>query len=270
MDADLFAKVVDNLLKQVNELKASKGLLQGGSADLIYRMLEDDWQWQLQDNPEYATQAGQHQYDGKLQDISPGSFETRAAHDRELLVKAEALLAKATANSPDDISTLHLRLFVQDVHDELRAFSLGCHLYPVNSIGYGGVHNNFLEALDWLPATLKGDMDFISRLEAFPKQCSDYKDLLRHGISLGKLASCDMLRKVEEQLEALATQVHAVDCEDCGAGPLFNIADFSSGGANGDMTCVACASMEPQGDCEGPIKQRVAKLLTASPEMTNR
>ena len=25
-----------------------------------------------------------------------------------------------------------------------------CHLYPINSIGYGGVHNNFIEALDWL------------------------------------------------------------------------------------------------------------------------
>ncbi len=45
----------------------------------------------------------------------------------------------------------------QSVADETRGLELGCHLFPVNSIGYGGVHANFLEALDWLddrdPAT---------------------------------------------------------------------------------------------------------------------
>ena len=41
------------------------------------------------------------------------------------------------------------------ISDELEALSLRCHLYPVNSIGYGGVHNNFTEALDWLGETDK-------------------------------------------------------------------------------------------------------------------
>ena len=43
------------------------------------------------------------------------------------------------------------QLFLDNVKAEIRAFELGCHLYPINSIGYGGVHNNFIEALEWLP-----------------------------------------------------------------------------------------------------------------------
>ena len=42
------------------------------------------------------------------------------------------------------------QLFLDSVKAEIRAFELGCHLYPIDSIGYGGVHNNFIEALEWL------------------------------------------------------------------------------------------------------------------------
>ena len=116
-------RVIDKLLNQIDGLKARKAALEGSSlSDDIYDLLEEDWQWQLKDNPEYATQAGQHQYDGTLQDLSPAAFEARAAHDRQVLVKAEQLLASAIAAAPDGASTLHLKLFVQDLHDELHAW----------------------------------------------------------------------------------------------------------------------------------------------------
>jgi uncharacterized protein (DUF885 family) len=82
----------------------------------------------------------------------------------------------------------------------LRAFELGCHLYPVNSIGYGGVHNNFIEALDWLGEINKAQ-NLLSRLELFPEQCEQYKALLRKGMADGHVASAAMVRKVPEQLD---------------------------------------------------------------------
>ena len=110
---------------------------------------------------------------------------------------------------------LHLELFRKSVADELEALEMRCHLYPVNSIGYGGVHNNFVEALDWLGPTDAKDTNLLSRLEGifplavntdsmqgvqyspysrtlsagFEAQAESYKELLRRGISEQRVAS---------------------------------------------------------------------------------
>ena len=76
----------------------------------------------------------------------------------------------------------------------------------MNSIGYGGVHNNFIEALDWLGEENKAD-NFLSRLSAFPYQCEQYKELLQLGIEKNCVASSCMLRKVPEQLENLLSSL---------------------------------------------------------------
>ena len=135
----------------------------------IADLLEEDWQWQLSDNPEYASQAGQHMHDGDLQDLSPVAFEKRAAHGAVMLSRARALLAAFETEGASAQDTAHLKLFINDLHSEGRAFELGCHLYPINSIGYGGVHNNFLEALDWLAEGEAGQAALVSRLEKLPE-----------------------------------------------------------------------------------------------------
>ena len=121
----------------------------------IRAFLEQEWRWQLADNPEYASQCGQHQHDHRLQDLSPAAFEQRREHN--VAVLADALqLQERSAASADAQDALNLELFIADVRSELRSFELGTHLYPINSIGYGGVHNNWLEALDWLGGSANG------------------------------------------------------------------------------------------------------------------
>ena len=95
---------------------------------------------------------------------------------------------------------LPLRLLEQDIVGEIRSFELGTHLYPVNSIGYGGVLNNFLEALDWLPENQQ--LGLVCRVEAFPTQVSQYMELLTSGVRQGKTASQAMCRKVLTQLDS--------------------------------------------------------------------
>lgn len=130
------------------------------------------------------------------------------AYNKNILEQVEALAAEIKGEDSDEASKarLHLELFRKSVADELEALSHRCHLYPVNSIGYGGVHNNFTEALDWL-----GDADkssnLLSRLEAFATQAESYKALLRQGIAEGRAASRAMLRKVPEHLRALLTEL---------------------------------------------------------------
>ena len=68
--------------------------------------------------------------------------------------------------------------------------------------GYGGVHNNFIEALDWLGQTAR-DSNLISRVEAFAAQAESYKTLLRQGVAEHRVASKAMLRQVGDQLREL-------------------------------------------------------------------
>ena len=91
----------------------------------------------LADNPEYASQAGDHRYAHLLQDLSPAAFEKRRMHNVAMLKDANELVAELNGAGAAE-TPVHLVLFMQSIQDELTAFELGCHLYPVNSIGYGG------------------------------------------------------------------------------------------------------------------------------------
>ena len=175
----------------LNKAKAAEAALS--------ELLASDWSWQLKDNPEFASQAGVHEHDARLQDLSPEAFEARVVHGEEVLTRASALAVESLGEP----SALHLSLFVKSVRDEVDALRLGCHLMPVNSIGYGGVANNFVEALDWLPEGVDGDGDFVQRLAAFPAQVEQYCALLRCGVARGVVATRAMLRAVPKQLAAL-------------------------------------------------------------------
>ena len=86
------------------------------------------------------------------------------------------------------------------MRDELAGMEMGLHLWPINSIGYGGVHHSFIEALDWVPEGEAGRTAVLERLEAFPTQVEQYTALLRRGMEVGRVASRSMLRKVPEQV----------------------------------------------------------------------
>lgn len=175
-------------------------------------LFEADFFFQMKDNPEFASQAGQHEMDHLLQDLSPQAFHAREDHNHEVLRTARAMLKQMGREEEDkdnkessdlkkkrDQNRLHLELLMKNIEVEQRGYALNCHLYPVNSIGYGGVHNNFLEALDWLGEENKAS-NFLSRLAAFPRQCEQYKELLMNGVEKKCVASVAMVRKVPEQL----------------------------------------------------------------------
>ena len=96
------------------------------------QLFEADFFFQMKDNPEYASQAGQHDFDGKLQDLTPEAFELRQEHNIAVLKTARSLL-ESTEGKKD---LLHLELLIKNIEDEQKGFEMNCHLYPVNSIGY--------------------------------------------------------------------------------------------------------------------------------------
>lgn len=144
--------------------------------------------------------------------MSPEAFELRQEHNETVLRTARSLLE----TTEDKKDLLHLELLIKNIEDEQKSYEMNCHLYAVNSIGYGGVHNNFIEALDWLGEENKA-ANFLSRLSAFPHQCAQYKELLLLGVERKCVASVSMVRKVPEQLTSLLAAL------DSNTGPLCDL-----------------------------------------------
>eukprot|EP00931_Biecheleriopsis_adriatica_P077751 TRINITY_DN51256_c0_g1_i1.p1 TRINITY_DN51256_c0_g1~~TRINITY_DN51256_c0_g1_i1.p1 ORF type:complete len:592 (-),score=146.33 TRINITY_DN51256_c0_g1_i1:59-1834(-) len=174
----------------------------GSPGEELQAVLDEDFQFQLRDNPEFASQAGFHQCDGQLQDLRPQAWEARLEHNAEVLER----LRRLDLPSLDQTQKLRAQLLRAAIEDESRAIELGCHLAPINSIGIGGgVHWNFLEVLEWMHFKTEEDFKrYLDRLLAFPEQAQGYQDLLAYGAGMrGMPASESMLRRVSQDLRKM-------------------------------------------------------------------
>lgn len=181
----------------------------GTVRERLLALFKEDFDIQLADNPEFATQAGFHQYDDELQDLSPAAFERRQQHALEVCEALRHLLKEAeeapSGGGLSEREKLYAKLLLDAAEGEAQAIELGCHLMPLNSIGVGGVHENFLELLEWM--RFEGEEDvklFLGRLMAFPDQVASFRDLLAYGSGpRGIAASRSMMRRVPARLEEL-------------------------------------------------------------------
>src|SRR5262245_48355449 len=51
----------------------------------LQRLFEEEWEWTLQEYPEYATTVGDNRYNDKLTNLSAEAIARRKAHEREVL-----------------------------------------------------------------------------------------------------------------------------------------------------------------------------------------
>lgn len=166
-------------------------------------ILDADFKFQLKDNPEFASQAGFHEHGGELQSLFPRDWENRQAHNTAILEKIDGL--DLTAEDVSEEQRLHAQLLKAAMKDESQAIELGCHLMPINSIGIGGVYNNFIETVEFMPFETEEDfVKYLGRLMAFPKQVEGFQDLLAYGRGMrGITASKSMMRGVAERMKQL-------------------------------------------------------------------
>mmetsp|Transcript_7155 Transcript_7155/g.11613 ORF Transcript_7155/g.11613 Transcript_7155/m.11613 type:complete len:596 (+) Transcript_7155:39-1826(+) len=176
----------------------------GSASERLQAILDADFKFQLCDNPEFATQAGFHDRDDLLQDLGPRDWEYRIEHNAKILQHLE----KLNVDGETDLSKmqkLHAKLLISAATDESKAIELGCHCMPINSVGIGGVYENFLELMEWMKFETPEDFGkYLQRLMNFPKQAQGWQDLLAYGSGMrGMSASKSMMRKVPERMQEL-------------------------------------------------------------------
>ena len=173
----------------------------------LKNLLIEDWNFEMKDNPEFASQAGQHNIvrddDNALQDVSPQGYLNRAKHSRlmvekvtDIIQEARAKLYRAdeleklsseemkelqsgnfselwkTENIADRLDSHHLLIaeMFKTMHQECE-FNISnnkLYLLPINSMGVGGVVFSFIESVEMMRFESSDDFEYyLKRLKSF-------------------------------------------------------------------------------------------------------
>jgi len=169
----------------------------------------EDWAWEMNDNPEFASQAGEHDTlrpaGCALQGVAPQHYAQRREHSVKMAARLQEMLAGNSLTREEKV----LATLVESQHtDMIHTFdTIPLYLLPLNSIGAGGVCFSFLEHLEWMRLETQADLEtLVLRLEACPGQNEEFIESMREGLRRGFIASTAQLRRVESFFEGHADE----------------------------------------------------------------
>ncbi|HYI13612.1 MAG TPA: DUF885 domain-containing protein [Thermoanaerobaculia bacterium] len=150
------------------------------AAQKLHKLLDEEWEWQLRDNPEAATYIGDNRFSDRLTDRSAAAWAKRREHNRETLKRIEAI--DRTKLSADD--KLNYDLFLLQVRTAAEGDRFPNELPSINQMG--GLHNVLGELAQQMPRdTVKDHENFLARMRAFPRAVDETIALLRQGAEQG-------------------------------------------------------------------------------------
>lgn len=84
-----------------------------------------------------------------MQNVTPASFVKRASHSREMVARVKSILSHGPSLS--DSENKYALLF-EKIHSEMADAIEKCpfYLFPLNSVGYGGILFSFTESIEWM------------------------------------------------------------------------------------------------------------------------
>ncbi|PIL46932.1 DUF885 domain-containing protein [Massilia eurypsychrophila] len=176
------------------------------SADQQARaMFAADWQWRMQNNPEFATTVGDNRYDATLSDTTLAASRAATAHERTMLEQARAIERERLTGQ----TQLSYDLFVEQKERALKAAAFYPYrLQPLTA--QDGIHLTFPRLVAQMPFATEADYrNYLSRIDALPAHVDglieQMREALRSGWSTPKpalRALPAMLRQLRESLAA--------------------------------------------------------------------
>jgi uncharacterized protein (DUF885 family) len=175
------------------------------AADQARALFDRDWQWRLQQQPEFATTIGDHRYDARLSDTSLAAVRESTAHEKRML-DAIRDIDRSQLTGQDRLS---YDLFVDDKERKLAAAAF----YPYDPqpvTAQDGIHIRFPQLVAQMPFATELDYrNYIARLEALPRHVDGLVEQMREGMRTGWTAPKIIVRPVPALLREM--REHLVD-----------------------------------------------------------
>jgi uncharacterized protein (DUF885 family) len=166
-----------------------------GAREAFSRLLEEEWEWVMRENPTWASQLGDRRYNDRWQDVSLAAFETRQQHRLETLRRLRGI--DRAQLSPAD--QLNYDLFRKELETDIEEDKFRLYLLPVNQRGGVQTNDELTELLRF--QTVKDYEDWVARLRALPRHIEQTTALMREGMRARLLWPKAVLQRVPAQLQ---------------------------------------------------------------------
>ncbi len=160
-------------------------------------LLEEMWQRNLEEFPQFATSVGDHRFDDRLPAISLADSARRHADDVKFLQRLEAIAQDQLSTS----NSINLSIMHRKLSDSIAEYQFGNHLTPITQ--RSGFHIRFPELRRNMPFKTVADYEnYVARLRAFPQYANGYMELMRAGISAEKVLPAVVMEGWEGAIDA--------------------------------------------------------------------
>jgi uncharacterized protein (DUF885 family) len=180
---------------------AASGLTLTFESPALSALIEEHWQWHLRRSPVFATTLGDHRYDDQLGAVAHGEILVEQRERRELLERAVLLADQGLP--PGDRLTLDL--LTEQLEGAIGVEICETHLWSVSAYDNAVTEFNLLPEQHEVTGASTAD-NLLARYRLIPRAIDDMAANLRHGLSRGKTASAESVRRalalIEGQLAA--------------------------------------------------------------------
>jgi prolyl oligopeptidase len=167
-----------------------------GPAEDFAALLDEAWEWQLAENPMFASQLGDKRYNDRWSNQSLAAIERRQDETREFLRRVYAIDRSALS----DNEQLNYELFRRQLQDDVDLFKFNGHLLPFYQ--RGGVQNldNNTNSLSF--RSVKDYEDWLARMGKIDVVIDQAIDLAEEGRKAGVISPKILMQRIPNQIAA--------------------------------------------------------------------
>jgi uncharacterized protein (DUF885 family) len=162
-------------------------------------LFDEEWQYTLRTNPEWATALGDSRFNDRFSDNSPQFFQSDLEQRRKFLARFEAI--DAAALPPQD--ALSRQLMIRALHQQIEGAQFKNWEMPVNQMN--GPHLDLPDLVVLTPFNTPTDYrNYISRLQQVPRLFEQIIANMRQGMQDGLMPPRYLLEKVAAEADDVA------------------------------------------------------------------
>ncbi len=164
-------------------------------SEKLHRLFKEEWDYQMEQEPTWASMLGDRRWNDKWPDVSVGAFQRRHAHDQEVLGRIDGY-DRSQLSAPD---ILNLDLFRDEYARRIEGHPFNWHLVALNQRGGIQTEDELAENLRF--DTLQDYEDWLARLRNLPAYVDQTIELLREGIRQGMVLPKVVMQRIPEQID---------------------------------------------------------------------
>jgi uncharacterized protein (DUF885 family) len=167
----------------------------------LLSLFDEDWQYTLRTNPEWATMLGDSRYNDRLSNNSPEFFQSDLEQKRKFLARLQAINPAGFSRQ----DTLSRELMILELRQDIEGAKFKHWEMPVNQMD--GLHLELPGLIVLTPFKTVSDYDnYLARLHQIPHAFDQVTANMRQGLDDGLMPPRFLLEKVAAEADDIASK----------------------------------------------------------------